>query len=158
MRHWISPRIRESLQKTHIMLGNTGKCLFRIGSFAIFGRILGTLPIFGGLIFNHPARPLDPKSGKMAHHDPIDNSNNEHQRHPKTLLYSRTPERSMARAESTSGCGGTEEASVSIRVNERGSSSERACGSSPPRRCGWSSSPHPSSQNRCPRPSPRGTR
>ena len=46
MRHWISPRIRESLQKTHIMLGNTGKCLTRIGSFAIFGRILGTFPIF----------------------------------------------------------------------------------------------------------------
>ena len=63
------------------MLGNSGMCLFRIGSFAIFGRILGTLPIFGGLlfffllIFNHPARPLDPKSGKMAHHDLIDNSN-----------------------------------------------------------------------------------
>ena len=33
------------------MLGNSGKCLFHIGSFAIFGRILGTLPIFGGLIF-----------------------------------------------------------------------------------------------------------
>ena len=50
MRHWISPRIRESLQKTHIMLGNSGLCSFHIGTFAIVGRILGTLPIFGGLI------------------------------------------------------------------------------------------------------------
>jgi hypothetical protein len=36
------------------------------------------LPILGGLIFTHPARPLDPKSGKMAHKDLIDNSNYEH--------------------------------------------------------------------------------